>query len=139
MYSPNNLLWKLDPTSGTLVQTLTSGATLPVGALAYANGYLWAHSSSKQNFNYLLWKLNPANGTAVQTLTSGVPADIGGLASADGYLWAHSANPYNSYLRVVEDKPDQRQCYSDPHFGSFPARGCASLCGGDSPHRLHFN
>ena len=94
-YNLNYVLWKLNPTNGSLVQTLTSGVTAPVSGMAYAKGYLWAHSAN----NVLLWKIDPATGSVLQTLTSGVPAPVGGLAYANGYLWAHSANAYGlNYL-----------------------------------------
>jgi hypothetical protein len=90
LYIDSYLLWKINPTNGNVVQTLTSGVTAPVGGMAYANGYFWAHSASMDYRNYLLWKINPTNGNVVQTLTSGVNAPVGALAYANGYLWAHS-------------------------------------------------
>src|SRR5260221_479279 len=81
---PRLVLWKLDPGTGSVVQTLTSGVTQPVSGLTYANGYLSAHSKGTTVTNtYLLWKLDPTSGNVVQTLTSGVTAPISGLTYQD--------------------------------------------------------
>jgi hypothetical protein len=89
-YNFNYWLWRINPSNGSVVQTLISGVPMPVGGIAYVNGHLWAHSAGLYIDSYLLWKINPTNGNVVQTLTSGVNAPVGALAYANGYLWAHS-------------------------------------------------
>jgi len=101
--TPTNtyLLWELNPTNGTVVQTLTSGVTQPIRGLAYGNNYLWAHSEGTTSSNtYLIWQLSPTNGNAVRTLTSGVTQPVSGLAYGNNYLWAHSegTTSSNTYL-----------------------------------------
>lgn len=91
-------LYKVNPTTGSIAQTVTS-AFRPFGddlgdlGLAYSGGYLYAFGFSVNSGPRPFYKINPTNGSIAQTITSSFQPlgnDIGniGLAYGGGYLWA---------------------------------------------------
>lgn len=95
-------LYRIDPATGRIAQTLTT-AFRPPGfgndviplSLAYGDGHLWALGFSINNGPRPLYKIDPANGSIVQTLTTPFrPPGFGndyanlGMAYGGGYLWA---------------------------------------------------
>jgi len=84
-------LYKINPTNGALVQTLTTpfrpqgfGNDIGTFGLAYGGSYLWALGYSVNNGPRPLYKISPASGGIVQTLTTpfrpeGFGNDVGSL------------------------------------------------------------
>lgn len=111
-------LYKLDPASGKILQTIPSdikplgyGADLIDLGLAYGQGFLWGLSHSTNNNPRALFKIDPATGRIVKTFPSAFrvsPAQDAarlGFTFGAGHLWALGPSINNGPRRLHKIDP----------------------------------